>query len=108
MRYRYYTNNKNIVICESSFAGKKVRGMAKCSPADEFEINYGMLLAKARVDYKIAEMRVKKSRIRMEAAIDAHDKTEVECVRAGNYCSDSFKEFKTAEETLNSIMKMSE
>lgn len=58
--YKYIvTGNK--VIALSSYAGKTVRGVAKCAPGDEFDIEKGKDLATARCAYKIAQKRWKRS-----------------------------------------------
>ena len=53
-RYKYYTNNKDVVVAVSSYAGKTVRGVAKCDPRDTFDIEKGKELAAARCNEKIA------------------------------------------------------
>lgn len=59
MRYKFYTNGTNTVICKSTFAKKVVAGIAKCNPKDEFSLEYGKELAQARCDHKIAKKRLK-------------------------------------------------
>lgn len=58
--YKYYFG-KNIVVAVSSFAGKTVRGVAKCGPNDEFDVEKGKELARARCAKKIAEKRFKRA-----------------------------------------------
>lgn len=55
-KYKYYRAN-NKIICVSTFAGKPVRGVAICSPNDEFDYDKGAELARLRCDAKIAEKR---------------------------------------------------
>ena len=57
MRYKFYTNNKDIVIAVSSYAGKRVKGIAKLNPADTFDLEYGKRLAQYRCDIKVLKMR---------------------------------------------------
>ena len=54
--YKYIVN-KNKVICLSSYAGKAVRGIAKCAPNDTFDEEFGKDLATARCAAKIAAKR---------------------------------------------------
>ena len=72
-RYRFYvTNNK--VICVSSYMGRTVRGVAKCSPNDTFNKEFGMKLAQARCDYKVAVKRYERALQKSDeadAAVDA-------------------------------------
>lgn len=58
-RYDYYTDGEqHKIIAVSSFAGKKVRGVAKCSPEDKYDPNIGMNLATLRCAVKIASKRL--------------------------------------------------
>ena len=65
--YRIY-ETPNKVIAVSSFAGQTVRGVAKCNPADEFDVEKGAALAAARCGLKIAEKRVKRAYSKVDEA----------------------------------------
>lgn len=54
--YKYITTG-NKVICLSTFAGKTVRGVAKCAPNDTFDEEKGKDLATARCAAKVAQRR---------------------------------------------------
>jgi len=56
-RYRYFTNDKDKVVAVSTYAGKPVRGTAKCDPKDTFNLEAGRKLAAARCNLKIALKR---------------------------------------------------
>ena len=58
-KYSYFTNGKDTVVAVASYAGKRVRGVAKCSEMDEFDLAKGERLAAARCNLKIAKMREK-------------------------------------------------
>lgn len=73
-KYNFYDNGKNTVVCVSSYAGKKVRATAKCSPNDEFNYETGRLLAKGKVDAKIAEKRQKRAYAKVMKAHEEVDK----------------------------------
>ena len=59
-RYTYYICD-NKVVCVSSFAKKKIKGIAKCSPNDTFDIEIGKQLSRSRCDLKIATKRYAKA-----------------------------------------------
>ena len=68
MKYTYLiTADENgqiastVVEALSSYGGEIVRGVAKCSPEDTFDLEFGMQLAAARCDLKVAEKRVKRA-----------------------------------------------
>ena len=61
-KYNYYVaTDKNgephQVIATSTYAGKVVRGVAKCDPRDEFSLEKGKALAAARCNLRIARKR---------------------------------------------------
>ena len=56
-KYKFYTTPNNTTIAVSSFAGKKVKGIAKVHPKDTFDPEYGKQLAAARCNLKIAKKR---------------------------------------------------
>lgn len=74
MRYKYFTNGKNKCVVISSFAGEPIRCEAKCNPMDEFSIEKGYALAKARVDAEVAKRRMRRAtQKRNEAYINARE-----------------------------------
>ena len=65
MRYNTYTNGVDKVIVTSTYAGKTVRGIAKCSSEDKFDLEIGKKLAKARCDEKVAFKRMRSAQRRL-------------------------------------------
>lgn len=48
---------QHIVKARTMYAGKSVTAVAKCDPADTFDLEFGKALALKRLDVKIAEKR---------------------------------------------------
>jgi hypothetical protein len=72
-RYRCIIDDPNQptkVIVLSKYAGKDVRGVAKCSPNDRFDLKTGETLAKLRCDEKVAWKRVKRARRKIAEATE--------------------------------------
>ena len=99
-RYRYYKGKDNKIIAVSSYAGKPVRGTAKCDPRDEYNEESGKKLAALRCNLKVAtkrEARAKKMRQeaqkQLQAAQSRYDKMN-------KYFSDSYMKKKVAERDL--------
>ena len=71
-RYKYimYRDSRNVrcIVCISHYAGKPVRGIAKCDPVDPYDEEYGKHLAKARCDQKVAEKRAQRARMKFAKA----------------------------------------
>ena len=91
MRYKYYTSD-NKVICVSHYAGKPVRGIAKCDPKDTFNLDTGTELATLRCDKKIAEKRVDRAKMRYKAAVEAVKRAQEYERRMHDYYTESAKE----------------
>lgn len=72
-KYNIFTDNKNCVYAVSSFAGKTVRGVAKCNPNDTFDFESGKKLAIARCASKIATKRFKRACAKHDEAIRLYD-----------------------------------
>lgn len=104
-KYRYYTNGKNIVVAVASYAGQTIRGVAKCSEQDEFDLEIGKELAAARCAVKIAKAReiFTKSQRDMWQDILARYTTMYE--RWDDKHLDAIEIKKQAEAKLNDIMK---
>lgn len=84
-RYRTYTDNKGKVVVVSSYAGRSVRGVAKCNPQDSFDAETGQKIAQARCDLKIAEKRVKRAKEKYDAAVEVFNKASKEVDKASEY-----------------------
>ena len=72
-KYKYFTyNDKNTgakcVSAVSTYAGRTVRGVARCDVRDNFDLETGKALAAARCNQKVAMKRVKNSARRVAEA----------------------------------------
>ena len=105
MRYRFYVADTK-VYCVSSYAGKAVRGVAKCDTSlDNFDLDAGKKLAQLRCDYKIAKKRVLRAREKHSEAIRLlGDAREYE-TKMQNYYDESFAEFVKLHDELEALEK---
>jgi hypothetical protein len=71
-RYTFYKQGNN-VICVSHYAGKTVKGIARCAPDDVYDENFGKSLAQLRCDIKVAEKRYKAAVDNAEALNDLYN-----------------------------------
>ena len=55
-----YSFSENKVYCMTYYAGKTIKGVAKRDPEDEFNLEVGKNLARARCDYKVAKAKYKR------------------------------------------------
>ena len=77
-QYKIYHDDKNKVVAVSSYAGRTVRGVAKCDPRDNFDLSTGVMLAEARCGLKVAEKRAARAR---REFIKAGEAVNVACRR---------------------------
>ena len=80
---------KNIVVI-SHFAGKSVKGIAKCDPRDEYDYKEGVRIATARCDEKISDKRIKLREKKMQKAYE----DLLVAQKKYNYALESYKEAK--------------
>ena len=102
-KYRFYDNG-NKVIAVSSYAGRQVRGVAKCDPRDSFDKEKGMQLAEARCNLKVAEKRAVRSEVQYKKAIVALGQAERRLNDMKNYFDDSHEKLEVAKTTLNNLL----
>ena len=98
-----YIETPNKVIALSTYAGKTVRGIAKCHPNDTFDVEFGRKLAAARCNAKIAAKRVVNAKNKywetynkLIEATKAHDKYST-------YYIDAAEHLKEAEAYLDEV-----
>ena len=92
------TNNK--VIALSSFAGKTVKGIAKCHPNDTFNEEYGKRLAAARCNEKVARKRASRADNRLKEAANLWLVAKHELTEANKYRDDALARYSAAVHDL--------
>lgn len=102
-KYKYYTNNKDIVVAVVRYAGKPVRCVARLDPRDEFDLEKGKRIAKARCELKVADMRIKKGKKREAYYELLKDDFLLELIKAQKYLEDALRDKLDAEAELDKI-----
>lgn len=100
-----FVKHGNEVIAISTYAGKPVRGVATCSPEDEFSIEKGKILAAARCNAKIAKKRLKRALKQMREAWDASVIANNRYNDMVNYYVDASKRSNEADQELERVLK---
>ena len=103
-KYVFYTT-KNKVIAVSTYAGKIVKGIAKCNPIDEYDLEKGKKLAAARCNVKVAEKRCKRAVRKCEEAKENFQFMLRHLGQMDAYVSDAKEAEINAKEELNNILK---
>ena len=107
-KYKYFTyydkNGKKTVSAVSTYAGKTVKGYAKCDPRDEFDIEKGKKLAAARCNLKIAEKRKMRAGNKYIEASIAADKAVAYFDRMKQYFMDADDQVDEAAAELRELI----
>lgn len=107
-RYKFYEykdkDNVPVTVCVSSYAGKPVKGKAKCSPHDAYDAEKGRQLAQARCDLAIAQKRNKRAISKMKEAYHRAWAAHMYLEDMNDYNCDSAVAVKQAKEKLESLL----
>ena len=103
-----FTNYKYVVtptkvIALSSYAGRTVRGIAKCHPGDTFNEDVGKALAAARCNEKIAAKRYARAQKEYIDMVQELHQMEAKAHKVANYLHDSYDVYKEAKQTVVEI-----
>jgi hypothetical protein len=101
MKYTYVISEENQKVeCIASFAGKPVRGIAKCNPEEEFDPEKGKMLAKLRCDFKLAKKRRAKAKKNYNTILKEYEALRSRLNNASEYVLDSLEEYSTTKKAL--------
>lgn len=75
--YKYYVNlSKGEVIAVCHYAGQTVKSVAHCHPTDEFDLDKGKAVAKAKCEVKVGQIRVRNATKKYCTALSAAAKAQ--------------------------------
>lgn len=103
-KYQYYFG-KNKVVAVSTYAGRKVRGVAKCDPNDTFDVEKGKKLAAARCNLRVAEKRKKNAARRLDEARDIFNQAEKYAFDMEDYYHDARFALNEAKAEVEELLK---
>ena len=95
-----YVVTPNKVIALSSYAGRTVRGIAKCHPGDTFNEETGKALAAARCNEKIAAKRYARAQDKYLEMCEEFKDFQTRMHKTCDYLRDSYEAYKEAKKTL--------
>ena len=103
--YEYKNENGGMTICAmSTYGGRPVKGLAKCDPRDEFDVEKGKKLAAARCNLKVAQKRqARASKKYLEASADFYN-AQAFFDRMREYYMDSVDAVDEAAEELRNLV----
>ena len=98
-----YIETPNKVIALSTYAGKTVRGIAKCHPNDTFDVEFGRKLAAARCNAKIAAKRAANAQNKYWEAHKKYLEINRTFEKYSQYYIDAVAQLKDAETYLDEV-----
>lgn len=93
----------NKVIAISTYAGKTVRGVAKCDPRDEFDVEVGKRLAEARCNAKVAAKRLSRAIKKADEAEHQIDLADAYHAKMVDYFNDAGHAYDAALAELSKL-----
>ena len=94
-----------VVIAVSTYAGKTVKGRAKCDPRDGYDLEKGKELAAARCAEKVASKRTKRAVRKFADASNKYREAKCYLDKMSQYVIDSEKAYEDAKEYTTSILE---
>ena len=107
-KYRFYTYTENDVLhvaAVSTYAGRFVKGLAKCDPKDTPSIEKGKQIAAARCNIKVAEKRAKIANKKYTEAIKFYEQAQNYLDKMINYITDAKIAVDDAHAELKELLK---
>lgn len=103
-RYRFVRSD-NKIICLSTYAKRVVRGIAKCSPNDNFNLDVGEKLAKLRCDEKVAAKRMSRAFDKYKEALNNFNEAKSHFYAMEEYYCNARKEYDKVSDELKIFEK---
>lgn len=100
-KYHFYHNADNgTIVCTTMYKGQMVRGIAKCSPEDHFDIETGKMLAFLRCKEKFARKKARHARKAYNEAVIAKAIMDNKFGKATDFVNDSDYQLLVARNAL--------
>ena len=103
LNYNYYVIG-NKIVCTTKMGEHKFRATATCSSEDEFNEEIGKTLAKARVDVKVEEYRLKQAKNNVELSGKSVERANWYFNKKYNKYNQVSADYKQSLENLKAIM----
>lgn len=98
-------NGSNTVVAVTTYAGKVVKGYAKCSPEDTFDLETGKKLAKARCYERVALKRKKRASQKLVEASEQLMRAQKHYEKMNKYFICSIKSHDESKELLKTTLE---
>lgn len=104
--YKYtFIHLKDRILAISTYAGRTVRGVAKCAPGDTFNADLGENIAAARCNVKVSKRRVRNAERKLKEALRAQYEANARVAKMQSYLADSKEAVALAEAEYDDLIK---
>jgi hypothetical protein len=101
----FYLDEKNkTVVCTTVYKNESIKGLATCSPEDEFDISVGKALAYARCKQKLAKRKLLHAQKVYSKAAEDEARANKKLLNAFLFVRDSEEYLKNSNEYLSSLI----
>lgn len=107
-KYKFYTDdpkNPTKIYAVSTYAGRTVRGIAKCDPRDNFSMQQGKELAAARCELKVAQKRKARAMRLLSEATSLKAQAIKYAGKMAQYAADANSATIDAEDRINALLE---
>ena len=109
MKFEYVVNEeKRYVIAMAKSDGKTIKGVAKCSPNDTFDVEVGKKLAEARCKYKVMKRQALEAADLVDFYREVVEDGKKSLEKAKQFSWDMFLKVDEAEKELREAIKATE
>lgn len=102
-KYAYYKHD-NEIIAVSTYAGRTVKGIAKCHPGDAFSEDKGAELAAARCQQKVSRKRLQRAQKKQKEAYRLLEEAVNHYNKMVDYLIDSAQELSEADANITKLL----
>lgn len=107
-KYKYYQyvdeKGRQVVVAVSHFAGRTVKGYAKCDPSDTFDLEKGKALAAARCNYKVLTKKAARAKDNLAHYAYLLAKAKTNADKADQMLCDANIELLQAKQHLSDVL----
>lgn len=106
-KYALYTDKdgKKVISARSTYAGKTVKGYAKCDPRDAYDAECGKRLAAARCNARVANKRAERAKAKVDEATKQFVAAQKYLAKMQNYYFDAVAESAVADKEVTELLK---
>lgn len=102
---KFTKNKKGDIIAISYYRGKTIKGIAKCSPEDEYNEELGRKIAEARCNEAVNRYRLKGAYANCEQLVIEAENIKRKLQKASKYLIETQKQYDISVEKINNIME---